>query len=280
MPDNFCRYCKNFNKAGALITFPDGSQYLADGFGTIPGGTGYESEDFVIAKCTEPTNFWANITRNIRTSYFMNDADKRDVMEKTGVLGAGEFDICPLFDLEPGALVASVSVSNVLNRTKYPLAIPLQFEADVQPETAIDRSVTWDVVPDDGDGTVTQEGVFTGTVLGEVRVRATSNDDPTISDNMVIELIKPVTSITVDSAGSVTQVEEGNTLQFYETLLPIDATYLTVTWTVNVAPEFATIDSAGLLTAVAPIASVMVRATADDETGVYGEFEIEITAAP
>ena len=88
----------------------------------------------------------------------------------------------------------------------------------------------------------------------------------------------PVDSITVTSAGGVTVIGVGQTLQMHANVTPANATNSAVTW--SVLPPVngvATINPAtGLLTAVG-LGTVTVRATAVDGSGEYGELPIAVT---
>ena len=88
----------------------------------------------------------------------------------------------------------------------------------------------------------------------------------------------PVTSITVSSAGSVTTVAPGSTLQFTATVLPANATNPAVTWSVVDNTGTATISPAGLLTAGVS-GTVTVTATAQDGSGVTGTQQITLKAS-
>jgi Bacterial Ig-like domain (group 2) len=85
-----------------------------------------------------------------------------------------------------------------------------------------------------------------------------------------------VTSIVVTGTGNVTTVADGATLQMLATVLPVNATDATVTWSVVNGTGTATISSGGLLTATAP-GLVNVIATANDASGVTGSLVITIT---
>jgi uncharacterized protein (TIGR02145 family) len=85
----------------------------------------------------------------------------------------------------------------------------------------------------------------------------------------------PVMGIIVTSYGGATSITtDGGTLQMYATVLPINATYKQVTW--SVVGSCATIDSTGLLTALVN-GTIEVRAKASDGSGIYGSMEITIT---
>ena len=85
-----------------------------------------------------------------------------------------------------------------------------------------------------------------------------------------------VTNITVTAAGGVSSLQVGNTLQMLADVLPADATDRSVTWSIA-SGSGASIDSSGLVRATA-VGSVIVRATANDGSGVYGEKVVTVIA--
>jgi hypothetical protein len=91
---------------------------------------------------------------------------------------------------------------------------------------------------------------------------------------IVKEANKLVTNITITSAGNVVQLAVGNALQMTAGITPADAQIATVTWSTSNA-AFATVDAAGLVTAVA-VGIVIITATANDDSGVIDTFELLI----
>ena len=87
-----------------------------------------------------------------------------------------------------------------------------------------------------------------------------------------------VTNLTIASAGNVTTFStDHGTLQFSVTSIsPPDATDKTVTWSIYSGGTFASINSSGLMQALAD-GAVEVRATANDGSGVWDNFILSIT---
>ena len=86
-----------------------------------------------------------------------------------------------------------------------------------------------------------------------------------------------VTSITISAAGSATTIEtDGGTLQLYTNVEPDNASDTTKTWSVINGTGSATIAQTGIVTAVTD-GTVTVRATANDASGVYDEYELTIS---
>ena len=88
-----------------------------------------------------------------------------------------------------------------------------------------------------------------------------------------------VTDISVTGANGSESVQVGGTLQMIADIIPANASNRNITWSIAAGSGYASISSSGLLTANAA-GTVIVRASAQDGSGVYGEKEITITAMP
>jgi hypothetical protein len=86
-----------------------------------------------------------------------------------------------------------------------------------------------------------------------------------------------VTSITVTGEGGANSVAEGATLQMNASVLPVDATDSSVTWSVSDGTGSAAIDSSGLVTGTG-VGTVTVIAAANDGSGITGTEEITIVS--
>lgn len=86
-----------------------------------------------------------------------------------------------------------------------------------------------------------------------------------------------VTSITISAEGSATTISTaGGTLQLYTNVEPDNATDTTKTWSVINGTGSATIAQTGIITAVSD-GTVTARASANDASGVYDDYEITIS---
>ncbi len=156
----------------------------------------------------------------------------------------------------------------------------LQLIATIAPEDATNTDVTWTITSGSEYATVDENGVVTATANGTVTVRATSDADDTIYDEIEVTIsnqVVVVTGIAVtvqDDAAAEITVENG-TLQLIATITPEDATNTDVTWTITSGSEFATVDENGVVTAIAN-GTVTVRATSDADGTVYDEIEVVI----
>mgnify|MGYP006305976289 CR=1 FL=1 len=154
----------------------------------------------------------------------------------------------------------------------------LQFSAEVLPGDATNKDITWSVENQTGEATIDQSGLLTATLAGTVNVVATAQDGSGVTGSMQITItdqIIPVTQINVSSAGGVTEIYTGETLQFSAEVLPGDATNKDITWSVENQTGEATIDQSGLLTATLA-GTVNVVATAQDGSGVTGIQSIQL----
>lgn len=84
-----------------------------------------------------------------------------------------------------------------------------------------------------------------------------------------------VQSIVVTGTGSAITVPNGDDLQMIATVLPLNATDPTVTWSVVNGTGTATITAGGLLTGTS-VGDVTVIATANDASGVVGSLVITV----
>ncbi|MCT4639284.1 MAG: Ig-like domain-containing protein, partial [Bacteroidales bacterium] len=191
-------------------------------------------------------------------------------------------------------ITISGQVIPVINVTRITLTTPgfvktittdngtLQVWPSVTPFNASDKTVTWSINDGTGSAVVDNTGIVTAVSDGTVTVVATANDGSGIKGELEITISGQVpnvnvTGITVTGAADATTITaKDGTLQMSAAVLPADATDKTVTWSVTNGTGSATIDNAGLLTAVTD-GTVKVVATANDGSGIKGELEITIS---
>lgn len=89
----------------------------------------------------------------------------------------------------------------------------------------------------------------------------------------------PVTTITVSTAGNVTGITSGASLQFSASVTPGNATNKTITWSVVSGPGSGSIDQSGFFTG-SNVGTVTICATANDGSGVLGVKEITVNTGP
>ena len=145
--------------------------------------------------------------------------------------------------------------------------------ATVGPETATDKTVTWEV--SNPEIATVDDGTITAHSLGTAVVTATAADGSGVSAQCVVNVVATsVEEITLDF-GSV-ELKATETVQLTATVLPENATDKSVAWSVS-DPEIATVDENGLVTAVA-VGTATVTATAS--SGLTAECVVNVIPTP
>lgn len=133
----------------------------------------------------------------------------------------------------------------------------LQMVATIAPASA-SQAVTWSIVPGTGTATISATGLVTATGNGTVWAKARSVQDNTVADSLQLTLsgqgpTVPVTGVTVTTQGNVpaTITTNGGTLQMVATIAPANASNQSVTWSIVPVTGNASINSSGLVTAIA-----------------------------
>ena len=156
----------------------------------------------------------------------------------------------------------------------------LQLSVMVQPDNATNKTVTWSVINVTGEATINSSGLVTAIADGTVVARATANDGSGIFADITISIINQivlVTGITVTGEGGLTTITtDDGTLQLLASIVPSNASNKSVTWSMVKGNGHASLSEEGVLTAKTN-GKVVVRATSNDGSKVYGEIEITIT---
>ncbi|MEQ8241097.1 MAG: Ig-like domain-containing protein [Cyclobacteriaceae bacterium] len=152
----------------------------------------------------------------------------------------------------------------------------LQMTAEVYPLDAYNTEVTWSV-DNTTVATINEAGLLTSLEKGVVIVTATAKDGTGIAGSFAVNVLQPVTAITVSGANNITTVTIGETLELSATIEPLDATTDAVEWSVD-NTSIATIDASGVITGVAE-GSVTVTATATDGSGITGTISVNVVSA-
>ena len=156
----------------------------------------------------------------------------------------------------------------------------LQLSVMVQPDNATNKTVTWSVINVTGEATINSTGLVTAIADGTVVARATANDGSGVFADITISIINQivlVTGITVTGEGGLTTITtDDGTLQLLASIVPSNASNKSVTWSMVKGNGHASLSEEGVLTAKTN-GKVVVRATSNDGSKVYGEIEITIT---
>ena len=190
-----------------------------------------------------------------------------------------------------GQLVITISGQTVLVAKMYVAAAKgepvistpkgtLQLSVMVQPDNATNKTVTWSVINVTGEATINSSGLVTAIADGTVVARATANDGSGVFGDITISIINQivlVTGITVTGEGGLTTITtDDGTLQLLASIVPSNASNKSVTWSMVKGNGHASLSEEGVLTAKTN-GKVVVRATSNDGSKVYGEIEITIT---
>ena len=192
--------------------------------------------------------------------------------------GSGVADSMEVNISVPEILVDSIHIVSEGGITEIITGMPHQFTAEVLPEDATVKSVVWQVKNLTGEANITQEGLLNTISKGTIWVKSTASDGSGIADSILITISDQkilVDSITISSAGGVTEISTGMTLQFTAEILPQDATVQTVEWQVENLTGEANISGDGLLTAISA-GSVAVYVIAGDGSGTRDSMQISI----
>jgi predicted outer membrane repeat protein len=175
-----------------------------------------------------------------------------------------------------------IAIRSENDQTSVALQDTLSLYADFTPANATNRGVKWKIVDGfaygmiDGDGNLSSPDQ---TTPGVVRVQAVSVYDESVKAEKEFTFYRPVSTIALYTAGDITQITAGETLQILATILPSTATDKTLSWEVIEGASIASVSSEGLLTPAGQ-GVVTVKATALDGSGKSGTYQVTITAVP
>jgi uncharacterized repeat protein (TIGR02543 family) len=150
----------------------------------------------------------------------------------------------------------------------------IKLSPSIEPSNFTDE-ISWKVVGTTGNVTVDSNGVVKGVKVGRQNVKIlVENDNDEISAVVTINVIQPVTSISV--TGTTYSMEGGTTLKLTAKAYPATAKDGSVSW--NSSDEsVATVDGNGLVTSLKK-GSAIIKAIANDGSGVYGSRTITVTS--
>lgn len=151
----------------------------------------------------------------------------------------------------------------------------IQLNATVLPSNATNKQISWSVESEDGKGkaVITQDGILTGTLEGEVRVTATSKENKHISDSLVLKIKeKNIPLESISFAKENIRMEKGNTHCLTVNLIPKDTTQNHVTYESSDETKVSVKD--GIITALEVTKEpVIIRASVGN---IYAETKVEV----
>lgn len=154
----------------------------------------------------------------------------------------------------------------------------LQLEATINPAGA-NQNVTWSIVSGSGFGSLSADGLVTGTSNGIIIVRATSVSDPTKSADIDVTVNIAVTGVEISTQSNVpaTITTQDGTLQLVATVNPTGASQ-DVTWSVVSGGDSGSVDADGTVTGTAN-GTIVIRATSVADNTKFDDITITITIA-
>jgi uncharacterized protein YjdB len=181
----------------------------------------------------------------------------------------------------PAIPVSSISVSGAGGSTVISVNKgSLQLSAQVMPSNATNKSVTWSVINGTGQATVSGTGLVTAVAGGTVTARATAADGSGVYGSLALTILNqiiPVTGISISAEGGSPAIDTDNgTLQLVATIIPSNATFKSIVWSLAGSTGGATISPTGLVMAVSN-GNVFAVASSTDGSAVSSIFEITIT---
>lgn len=194
--------------------------------------------------------------------------------------GSGVADTLDMTIVGSVILVNSVKIVSPGGVSEILSGEDLQLSATVLPLHASDPSVVWSIIPNSGTASINPQGLFSAGLPGDVQVVAMAADASGKGDTLdlnIVEVLVPVSSITISTEGGVTEIEGGTNLQCLASVLPADASNPAVQWSVINGSGTATISEDGLLMPMTS-GTVTVVANAMDGSGVSHSLTITITS--
>ena len=143
--------------------------------------------------------------------------------------------------------------------------------ATINPDNAADKSLKW-TSSDESIATVDQAGNVTAISKGTVIIKAEAQDGSGKYASCSVNVIRLVSSITLDRASFV--LYRGKTETIIASVLPSDATNTGLTWTSSNS-SVATVSSTGVVTGKAP-GNVTITAKAKDASDKDAKCEVKV----
>lgn len=167
----------------------------------------------------------------------------------------------------------NVSTINGLNQN-------LQMSATVLPQDASNLNYEWSVENGNGQATINPNGLLSTIAEGDVTVKATALDASSTVGTFELTITNETTlvsSINIQTPVGDFMIDvPGGNLQMQAYVLPGSATDRTVSWEVENETGSALISSGGILSAVTD-GTVLVKAIANDASGIVGSVQVTIT---
>lgn len=210
--------------------------------------------------------------------------DENGVVTATGLgrayIYATKEDTIELYDYCIVDVVENIPVSNIsldVSTLALKTGDEHQFIPTVEPENALDRTVTW-TSSDETIATVNENGLVTAKSAGTAVITATSNYDKSISISCTVTVTDPISKVkSITITGIPKVIKYNSSFRLTAIIAPSDAMNNKITWKSS-NTKYAAIDSRGNVT-IKPAGagkSVKITAKAQDGSGVSKTVTLKI----
>lgn len=170
-----------------------------------------------------------------------------------------------------GVFVTEISIDN--SRVEMNIGETLVLNATVNPSHATNKDIEW-TSSNTEVATVSSTGVVSAVEEGDAIITARSIDGSNVSASCVVTVKRvPVESVSITASGSTT-LKVGQTVQLSATVLPEAATDKSIVWSSS-DMAVATVDNAGLVTAIKP-GTCEITASTTDGSNLSAQCAIEV----
>lgn len=210
--------------------------------------------------------------------------DENGVVTATGLgrayIYATKEDTIELYDYCIVDVVENIPISNIsldVSTLALKTGDEHQFIPTVEPENALDRTVTW-TSSDETIATVNENGLVTAKSAGTAVITATSNYDKSISISCTVTVTDPISKVkSITITGIPKVIKYNSSFRLTAIIAPSDAMNNKITWKSS-NTKYAAIDSRGNVT-IKPAGagkSVKITAKAQDGSGVSKTVTLKI----
>ncbi len=239
----------------------NGSKYVA-----VTGVTVEEEAETDIRYTTALTAEVTPSNASIATLNWSSSDESIAVVDESGVVtgvSAGEVMITAASEDGPAAscrvTVSHVAVQSIAlpEQTEVSCNRTVQLEAQITPEHATNRALTW-TSTEETVATVDDNGLVTGVSEGTAEIIATAENGLTASTTVTVVYVSP-TKVTLSESSADCYL--GETVALTATVAPKNASNLSVTWSSS-DEAIATVDGNGVVTGITE-GTAVITATAE-----------------
>ena len=248
----YCKVAVSQPVEGLILNFTEKTIYVGDKFELKVSVSPSEASELSVTwKSSNPKV--ATITEKGEVEGLMGGT----TLITCTTVGGGHTATCVITALE---LVTTIK----LDRESIKIGVDrtMILMATVSTQTATNKNVTWKS-SNTKVAMVSQKGKVTGVSYGATTVTATAQDGSEVEAICEVEVVRPVTRVTLDKTFLAMLV--GDTKELKVTVEPKNATYMNVTW-ISSDDEVILVDEDGFVTALNP-GTATITVEAQDSSG-------------